>query len=107
MYDNEWADIDAEIKYEYNIAKYVSKPTETNNITRFLFHPDLYSTYNYQSPHNLILGALIKAHLGSLDDASLDCLNYLGLTIKFRTVNPKNQQTFLWNLRDLDFTKIS
>jgi hypothetical protein len=45
-YDDERADMDAKIEYESNIVEYVSKPTETNNKIRFLFHLDLYSTCN-------------------------------------------------------------
>jgi hypothetical protein len=78
----------------------MSKPTKTNNKTRFLLHPDLYSTCNYQSPHGLILsasikarlgnlgdatffilGTSIKAHLGDLSNATIDRLNYLGMPI--------------------------
>jgi hypothetical protein len=83
MYNNERVDINARIKYERNIAEYMSKPTETNNRTRFLLHldlySDLYSTYNYRNPHGLILGALIKAQLGDLGDAALNRLNYPSL----------------------------
>ncbi len=67
------------IEYERNVVEYVSKPTKTNNRTRFLLHLDLYSTYNYQRPHNLILGVLIKAHLVNLGGVDLDHLNYPGL----------------------------
>jgi hypothetical protein len=66
------------IDYECNITEYVSKPTETNNRTHFLLHLDLYSTCNYQSPHDLILGVSIKARLGNLGGAALDHLNYPG-----------------------------
>lgn len=78
----------------------MSKPTETNNKIRFLIHPVLYSTYNYWSPHDLvlsasikarlsnlggasflILGVSIKAHLGNLGSATLDHLNYQGMLI--------------------------
>ncbi len=82
-YDDEWTNIDAKIEYECNIAKYVSKPTKTNNKIRFLLHPDLNSTCNYQSPNGLILGVSIKAHLVNLGDATFDHLNYLGLHMPF------------------------
>jgi hypothetical protein len=82
MYNNEWVDIDAEIEYECNIVEYVSKPTKTKDRTCFLLHSDLYSTYNYQSPHDLILGTSINAHLGNLDGTTFDCLNYPDLIIK-------------------------
>jgi hypothetical protein len=52
-YDDEWADIDAKIEYERNIAEYVSKSTKIINRARFLFHLDLYSTCKCQSPHGL------------------------------------------------------
>jgi hypothetical protein len=100
MYDDERAIIDVEIKYERNIIEYVSKPTETNNRTRFLLHLDLYSFCNYWSSHDLtldtsiktslgnlngitllILNASIKACLSDLSGATFDCLNYLGIYI--------------------------
>jgi hypothetical protein len=78
----------------------MSIPTKTNNKTRFLLLPNLYSTCNYQSPHGLILsvsikarlgnlsnatffilGASIKAHLGDLGSATINRLNYLGMSI--------------------------
>jgi UDP-glucose 6-dehydrogenase len=100
-YDNVGANINAKIENECNIVEYVSKSTETNNKTRFLFHPNLYnSTCNYRNPHNLILNASIKAHLGNLggktflilgvsikarldnlNDATFDRLNHLGMLI--------------------------
>jgi len=79
MYDDERIDIDPKIKYERNVTEYVSKPTKTNNKIRFLLHPDLYSTYNYQRLHNLILGVSIKAHIVNLGNVALDHLKYPGL----------------------------
>jgi len=81
MYDDEQADIDVKIKYERNIIEYMSKPTKTNSKTHFLLHSDLYSTYNYQSLHGLILGASIKTHLSNLDGVAFNRLNYLGMGI--------------------------
>jgi hypothetical protein len=96
MYDDEQADINAKIEYECNIVEYMLKPTETNNRTHFLFHPDLYSTYNYQSPHDLILGTSIKAHLSNLGGTTLDCLNYPSLTINKQNVNDANSIHEKW-----------
>lgn len=75
--------IDAKIEYECNIVEYMLKPTKikTNNKIRFLFHPNLYSTYNYRSLHGLILGMSIKTRLRNLGDATLNHLNYLGLSM--------------------------
>jgi hypothetical protein len=75
--------IDAKIEYECNIVEYMLKPTKTktNNKIRFLFHPNLYSTYNYRSSHGLILGMSIKTRLRNLGDATLNHLNYLGLSM--------------------------
>ncbi len=51
---------------------------QTNHLC-FLLHPDLYSTCNYQSPHNLVLGTSIKTCLGNLGDVTL---LILGTSIK-------------------------
>jgi hypothetical protein len=84
MYNDERADIDVEIEYERNIIEYMLKPTLTNNKTCFLLHPNLYSTCNYQSPHNLVLGTSIKTRLGNVGDVTL---LILGTSIKARLGN--------------------
>jgi len=92
--DIKHSNINAKIKYEHNITEYMSKPTETNNRTRFLLHLDLYfdlySTYNYRNPHGLILDSLIKAWLGDLSGVALNRLNYpsLWIWLKFRGLEP-------------------
>jgi hypothetical protein len=75
MYDDERANINVEIEYEHNIIEYMSKPTETNKKIHFLLHPNLYSTCNYQSLHDLILGMSIKARLSNLSSATLRILS--------------------------------
>jgi hypothetical protein len=67
-----------------NMCRNQLKRTKIDNKSRFLLRPDLYSTYNYRSPHDLILNVSIKAHL---DDLGGITFLILGSSIKARLDN--------------------